>query len=378
MTVLAGLAGSLAGLWWTALVSLLLGSTLLALLQPALAARRAVAGERGPISVLVPLRRIEETRSEANRKLLDLDYAGLEVLFSVSCKKAEVAASHPPMEGEGMKRARASLLFTSPIPDANPKIANLVESVEAAVHDLLLIKDAATILPPGALAAMTASLASGVGLVCAVPVARRPANFAALLEASLVNTYGGRLLLALSALGGGAGIGAAMLLRRGDLQAAGGLSAILDAVADDHALAKLLKGKGLRPVFASATVDQDLGSRQPGEIWQRHLRWAICRRLEEPLAFAAEPLTGLPAACLAALAVAAFLGLPAIPLLVLSIFLWPTAECALAWRKGWPLSPAMPFAVLLREAIMPALWLNALLARRLAWGSATIALAGRR
>ena len=169
-----------------------------------------------------------------------------------------------------------------------------------------------------------------------------------------------------------------MLLRRRDLQAAGGLSAILNAVADDHALAKLLRGRGLRPVFAGATVDQDLGARRPGQIWQRHLRWAICRRLEEPLAFAAEPLTGLPAACLAAFAGAAFLGLPAMSLLVLTILLWPAAECVLAWRKGWPLIWAMPFAVLLREVIMPALWLNALLARRLAWGTATIALAGRR
>lgn len=366
MTLLMGLAA----LWWAGLIAVLLGSTLLALLQPALAARRAVAGERGPISVLVPLRRIEETKSEANRKLLDLDYPGLEVLFSVSGEGGTVR--HDESDGH------ISLLFTTPIPDANPKIANLIESVEAAVHDLLLIKDAATILPPGALAAMTASLVPGVGLVCAVPVARAPGNFAALLEASLVNTYGGRLLLALSTLGGGAGIGAAMLLRRGDLQAAGGLQAILNAVADDHALAKLLKGRGLRPVFAGATVDQDLGVRRPGQIWKRHLRWAICRRLEEPLAFAAEPLTGLPAACLAALAGAAFLGLPAIPLLVLTLCLWPAAECILAWRKGWPLIWAMPFAVLAREAIMPALWLNALLARRLVWGTATIALAGRR
>ena len=43
-----------------------------------------------------------------------------------------------------------------------------------------------------------------------------------------------------------------------------------------------------------------------------------------------------------------------------------------------PPAPDTPLAVLLREAIMPALWLNALAARRLAWGGTTIALAGRR
>ncbi|MFC2253362.1 glycosyltransferase [Labrys portucalensis] len=408
MTLLAALAG----LWWVALVCLLLGSTLLALLQPALAARRAVAGERRPVSVLVPLRQVEEAESEANQALLRLDHPGLEILFSVSDAEPSrrsgeggvakqrrmgcgplpvsypdeaVQADHTPSDPTSSghlphfveKALTISVHVTTPIPGANPKIANLIEPVEAAEHDLLLIKDAATILPPGALAAMMTSLTPGVGLVSCVPVARRPGNFPALVEASLVNSYGGRLLLALSALGGGAGIGAAMLLRRGDLEAAGGISTILRAVADDHALAKLLQAKGLRPVFAAATVDQDLGARRPGEIWQRHLRWAICRRLEEPLAFAAEPLTGLPAACLAALAGAALFGLPAIPLLALTILLWPAAECVLAWRKSWPLSPAMPLAVLAREALMPVLWLNALAARRLAWGTATIALSGR-
>ncbi|MBP0581691.1 glycosyltransferase [Labrys sp. LIt4] len=373
MTLLTGLAA----LWWAGLILLLLGSALLASIQPALAARRAGSRTQEPFSVLVPLRRADEAQNEANRRLGDLDHPGLEILFSVSREAGCGAASYPPSPGEGMERLRASLLFTTPIPGANPKIANLIEPVEAAAHDLLLIKDAATILPPSAPTAMMASLVPGVGLVCAVPVARAPGNFAAMLEASLVNTYGGRLLLALSALGGGAGIGAAMLLRRGDLAAAGGLRAILDAVADDHALAKLLRNRGLRPVFAGATVDQDLGARRPAEIWRRHLRWAICRRLEEPLAFAAEPLIGLPAACLAALAGAAFLGLPGMPLLLLTLLIWPAAECWLAWRKGWPLSPAMPLAVLAREAMMPALWLNALLARRLSWGTATIALAGR-
>ncbi|WP_448954269.1 glycosyltransferase [Labrys neptuniae] len=367
MTPLAGLAG----LWWAGLITLLLGSTVMALLQPVLARRRAGQGARAPVSVLVPLRRIEEVDSEANRALADLDYPELEVLFSVRREPA-----HPPLPEKG-KRARVFL--TTPIVGANPKIANLIEPVEAAVHDLLLIKDTATVLLPETLAAMVASLTPGVGLVAAVPVARRPGNFAATLEASLINTYGGRMLLALSALGGGAGIGAAMLLRRSDLKAAGGLRAIAHALADDHALAKLLQRHGLRPVFAAATVDQVLGMRRPGEIWRRHLRWAICRRLEEPLAFVVEPLIGLPAACLTALAGAAFLGLPSLSLLIVTLLAWPAAECLLAWRKGWPLGWTMPSAILLREMLMPALWLHALLARRLAWGTTTLNVAaGRR
>jgi ceramide glucosyltransferase len=169
-----------------------------------------------------------------------------------------------------------------------------------------------------------------------------------------------------------------MLLRRSDLQRAGGLEAIATAVADDHALARLLGGQGLRTVFAAETVDQALGGRSLAQIWRRHLRWAICRRLEEPLAFFAEPLTGLLAACVAGCGVAYVLDLPAALLLAATIVLWPLVETALAALKGWPLAWTTPLAILARELAMPLLWLNALLARRIAWGSASISIPARR
>jgi ceramide glucosyltransferase len=426
MSMLAGLLS----VWWCALVALLLGSALLAALQPWLARGRAGHAERPPVSVLVPLRREEEAQSQANGALGQLDYPAFEILFSVKRDSQRTGLSSqgaglPPHEagegpGEGCgqdmalhsdrsllpklnpeRRAlaghtpsdptssghlpqlrgegfRAALVTTAPRPNFNPKLANLIEPIEIAANDLLLIKDTATVLPPNGLTAMVAALMPGVGLVCAVPIARAPHGLLAQIEAALINTYGARLLLALSALGGGAGIGAAMLLRRSDLQRAGGLETIATAVADDHALARLLGGQGLRTVFAAETVDQALGGRRLAQIWRRHLRWAICRRLEEPLAFFAEPLTGLLAACVAGCGVAYVLDLPAARLLAATIVLWPLVETALAALKGWPLAWTTPLAILARELAVPLLWLNALLARRIVWGSASIPIPARR
>ncbi|WP_413991558.1 glycosyltransferase family 2 protein [Labrys okinawensis] len=385
MILLAGLLG----LWWLATVGLLLGSAGLACRHPwkrgrafgnvglATSAMAEVAVETDtPISILVPLREESEAESEANAALMELDYPACEILFSAKRRHDDEGTGLPPqLRGEGF---RVAFIPTTCRPGWNPKLANLVEPIVAATYELILVKDAATFLPPHALRAMIAALGPGVGLVSAIPIARRPRGFAAQVEAALINTYGARMLSALSALGGGAGIGAAMLFRRGDLERAGGLSAIGAAIADDHALAKLLAGLGLRIVLASATVDQELGARSLREIWRRHLRWAICRRLEEPLAFWAEPFTGLAAACLASLGAAHSLDIPPVAMLLATMLLWPVVEILLAALRGWPLSPATPLAILARELAMPALWLNALLARRIVWGAAAIPVSTRR
>jgi ceramide glucosyltransferase len=272
----------------------------------------------------------------------------------------------------------ARFIETAARPGFNPKIANLLQPLDAAAHDFLLVKDAGTALAPGTLAAMMRGFVAGTGLVCAVPIGRAPRSFAASVEAALINTYGARLVLAASVLGAGAGLGAAMLLDRRDLRAAGGLGAIATTIADDHALAKILGRQGLRTVLAVPTVDQDLGARRFADVWRRHLRWAVCRRVEEPMAFHAEPLVGLVAACLAAWFGADWLGISWALLLAAAIVLWPLAEMILAILKGWPVTAGMPFAIIVREMLMPVLWLAALLTREIAWGSTRIPVRRRR
>jgi ceramide glucosyltransferase len=415
------------GLWWCALIALLFGSAALALMQPWVAAGRASNEKRPPVSVLVPLREAGEAESVANASIIGLDYPELEVLFSV--KEADQgkvqddgvehtspsercgeggptksgrmgcgpltrphwekmwAAGHTPSGLAGqvhlpyfVEKANRAARFieTAARPGFNPKIANLLEPLDAAAHDFLLIKDAGTALAPGTLAAMMRGFVAGTGLVCAVPIGRAPRSFAASVEAALINTYGARLVLAASVLGAGAGLGAAMLLDRRDLRAAGGLGAIATTIADDHALAKILGRQGLRTVLAVPTVDQDLGARRFADVWRRHLRWAVCRRVEEPMAFHAEPLVGLVAACLAAWFGADWLGISWALLLAAAIVLWPLAEMILAILKGWPVTAGMPFAIILREMLMPVLWLAALLTREIAWGSTRIPVRRRR
>jgi ceramide glucosyltransferase len=221
---------------------------------------------------------------------------------------------------------------------------------------------------------MVAALDGPVGLVVAVPLARDADGLAAEVEAAFLNGYGARMVLAASALGLGVGIGAAMLFRRGDLARADGLRAMAGSVADDHALAKAMARIGLATRCASVPVWQAVGRRDMADVWTRHRRWAICRRMEEPLAFHAEPCLGAAMACLSAGIAAPALGVGPGAAVAATIATWILVEAGIAAAKGWPLTVAMPLALVIREAMMPAVWIAALCARSIAWGDRRLVL----
>jgi hypothetical protein len=52
------------------------------------------------------------------------------------------------------------------------------------------------------------------------------------------------------------------------------------------------------------------------------------------------------------------------------------AECSLAAAKGWPISYSTVPAILVREAVLPALWATALASGRVGWREDEAASAG--
>ena len=81
-------------------------------------------------------------------------------------------------------------------------------------------------------------LTDEVGLVCAIPYCARLDNFAAHVEAAIINGPHARMLFLASACGQGHGVGKIMLFRRCDFLRAGGFDAIAHTVGEDNAMAK--------------------------------------------------------------------------------------------------------------------------------------------
>jgi ceramide glucosyltransferase len=356
-----------AAAWWAVALAVLFGSTVAALLQPR--RRRCPAPPDGPpVSVLVPLKSAGPGLEAATRSAFAQGSSVREVLFSAQ-EERSAAIDHVVEVAVAAGRAGTWRLVRTAraLPGANPKVANLVEPIAVAGNDVLLIKDAETILPPRHACEMAASLSPRVGLVVSAPIGVGPASFAGVVECAAINTYGARLLLAASALGIGVGIGAAMMVRRTDLYRADALRKMSASIADDHALAKALRRMGLGTAMTAATVAQIVGRRRGADVWRRHHRWSLCRRREEPLAFALEPLAGAACAALMAAVAAPALGFHPFLAALATLLAWPVVECGLAAAKGWPLSFSTVPAILLRETFLPALWLAALASGRGRW-----------
>jgi len=357
----------LLALWWFAALAVHFGSAALALRPPETRARLATNPERPPVSILIPVKRVEHEMEAALAAAFRQDYPRFEIVI------AAARADEPALPVAERVRAQfpgvSSRVIVSETPvAASPKVNNLARPLEEAAHDHVLILDSNIRLAPDQLARFMAHLVPGTGLAVAAQIAVEPQGFAAEIECAFINGYQGRLFLAASALDWGFGIGKAMLFRRSDFARAGGIPAIAKSVLEDHAISKALARIGLETVIVGTVVRQYLGRRGWREVWNRQFRWMVCRRFEEPLAYALEPFMGALAASLAGAGAVALAGLSPWIAGLGTATAWFAAEARFLARKDWGIRPASPLAWLLREALVPLMWARAWSTSTVAWG----------
>jgi ceramide glucosyltransferase len=201
-----------------------------------------------------------------------------------------------------------------------------------------------------------------------MPVGARPENFWAELECAFLNTLQARFQYVSEALGWGFAQGKAMLLRRDIVDQAGGIRALAAETAEDAATTKLVRAAGLRVQLVDIPFEQPLGRRRAAEVWARQQRWARLRRVSFPLLFLPELLVGsaLPCAALA-VAVSVYGVAAAAAGIALLLAVWFGAEAALARAAGWRFTSRTAMALLLRDLLLPALWVAAWLGADYVW-----------
>lgn len=370
MTVGLALAW-IGGVYWMIAVALLVVSVVATLAQPWLCARRARRKDQPPVSIVLPVKLLEDIFERAQESALTQQYPRFDVTASAAepdspaiAKMREIFARHPHVPSR--------ILLSTAKFAKSPKVDNLYAPFTQADQDVIFMKDANVVLEDDALAEHMRQLTDGVGLVCAIPYAARPENLAAHIESAIMNGPHARMLFLASALGQGFGVGKIMLFRRSDFERAGGFSVISHTVGEDNAMAKAMKRIGLRCVFSHRPVRQDLGTRALRDVYQRQLRWSVIRRGDELLSFLAEPICqALPALAAAALA-APLVGIPPLVALAATFLLWFLLETLLSIAKGWQVSWAAPAIFLLREAVMLAVWLNAWTTDRVEWARSAL------
>jgi ceramide glucosyltransferase len=245
--------------------------------------RAPLTGFAPGVTVLKPLKGCDAETRACLRSWLTQAYAGpVQVLFGVASAEDPVCAVVRELLREG-PQADAELVLCQEALGLNPKVSTLVQLERRAKHDLVVISDADVWVPPDLLARVVDPLGRpDVGLVNCLYRLSEPANGAMRLEALAVNADFWTQVLQARCLGPmDFALGAVMALRRAQLGAIGGLSALLDYLADDFQLGRRVAQTGSRIELIPVVVDCRSAPVSPREVWAHQLRWArtirVCR-----------------------------------------------------------------------------------------------------
>jgi ceramide glucosyltransferase len=252
----------------------------------------------------------------------------------------------------------------------NLKVANLMNMLPRARHDILVLADSDMRVGPDFLATVSASLADpNVGLVTCLYRGVSAGGLWSRLACLYVN-HGFLPQAALAeAIGAGAGcFGAAIALRRQTLEAIGGFAAIADALADDYALGAAVRAGGGRLVVSPTLVDNFIAEPSLGAIFRHELRWARTIRLIAPMGFLGSVVTQPVVLTLVAMATGT-LPAAAAAMVVLAGLCRVGAVRAVDRLLGLPPSPL--HLLPLRDLLSFAVFVASFFARRVAWRDRT-------
>ena len=332
-----------------------------------LAARRGPLSKLfPPVSLVRPLCGIDNYADDTLSSTFALDYPNFEILFCVASASDPVVPLVKRLMAEN-PRASTMLLVGDERVSPNPKLNNVLKGWRAASHPWIIIADSNVLMPRDYIQRLFASWRADTGLVASPPIGCRPDGIWAEVECAFLNTYQARWQYLVDCFGFGFAQGKTMLWRRADLERAGGIAALAKEIAEDAAATKIVRGAGLKVRLVDRPLAQPLGRRSAGEVWNRQLRWARLRRASFLIYFLPEIFTGgvLPMTAIAFLAGA--FGLPIALCVAGFAALWYGAEMALAAAAGWHVSALYPLYALIRDLLLPALFVAALRGNDFVW-----------
>ena len=317
------------------------------------------------VSVVRPVCGLENQIEATLRSTFRLTYPRYEILLCVASERDPVIplvrsliAEHPNVS--------ASLLVGDDQISVNPKLNNCVKGWDAAVYGWIVLCDSNVLMPPDYLEQLLDRADAETAIVSAPPAGSDPEGAWAELECAFLNTYQARWQLAADAVGLGFAHGKNMLWRREILDDAGGIRALAAEPAEDAAGTKIVRARDMKVHLVPHPFLQPLGHRRLGDVWRRQLRWARLRRASFKRFFIPEILSGGFIPLLGLLFLVAEGAVPVLPALA-CVVAWYGAECALAWTLSWPLSWRAPFLAVMRDAMLPFLWIGAVSGNKFEW-----------
>jgi ceramide glucosyltransferase len=280
-------------LLWIGFLPVVAGSiySLLAAVITARFFRRPASGVptfRPPVTLLKPVHGLEKNLRENLESACHLDYPEYQVIYSVQ-NPADPAL---PLLRELETRFgsdRVTVVVAQIEAGANGKVNTLLGAIRHARHEIWLISDSDTRLPPDYLDAIIAPLADPkVGCVCTpfrVSGAGRWFERMELLSLN-VDFMPGVVFAYVTGIANSC-LGPSVAFRRSTLDRIGGLESLADFLVEDYELGRRIWSGGQRMVLVPHLIDVTVDLPDWRRWWTHQVYWDQNTRLAQPAAFLA-------------------------------------------------------------------------------------------
>lgn len=244
-----------------------------------------------PVSILKPVRGVDSQAYENFATYCRQNYPKYEILFGVSDPEDPAIDVIKKLQ-RNFPECKISLHLCPRI-GMNDKSSILHELADRAQYPILAASDSDIRVTPDYLAQITAPLQDEkVGLVTCLYRSEVLGKFPAKLEALYLNSYfAPAAIVGAHTPGTIFGFGAAMAMRKRDLDQIGGYAAIVDYVSDDYHLAAKLASLGLKIKLSEYIVTNEVSADSIRDQLLRELRWSRMIRTSNPWGYRSLLLT---------------------------------------------------------------------------------------
>ena len=307
--------------------------------------RAAAPGRRPSVTIMKPVCGADPGLYENLRSFCRQAYDGPVQIVIGAHRESDPAVAIARQVIADLPGADVALVIDGALQGSNFKICNLANMMAVAKHEILVIADSDMRVEPHYLDAVIGPLmADGVGLVTCLYKGRPERGVASALGAAFINTGFLPSVLVGKLVGADTGcFGATMALRRTTLAEVGGFGALINQLADDYVLSRLVRDAGYEVVISPYVVENIVLEADLGALFRHELRWQRTVRSISPIGLAASVIAN-PVA----------LALLALPLSGFADGAWLALVAALAGREALIYTCSRIFGVIpLRAALVP-------------------------
>ena len=307
--------------------------------------RPAPPGKRPSVTILKPVCGADPGLYENLRSFCRQTYDGPVQIVIGAHRETDAAVAIARQVIADLPGVDVTLVIDGALPGSNFKICNVANMMAVAKHEVLVIADSDMRVEPHYLDAVVGPLmADGVGLVTCLYKGRPERGVASALGAAFINSGFLPSVLVARWVGADTGcFGATMALRRSTLAEVGGLGALINQLADDYVLGRLVRDAGYQVVLSPYLVENIVLEADIRALFRHELRWQRTVRSISPNGLAASVVAN-PVA----------LALLALPLSGFAEGAWLALAAALAGREALIYTCSRIFgAIPLRAALVP-------------------------